>query len=43
MAYFQETSNPKPAPQIDAVGWLFAAFVVVATAIAAITAYGLSQ
>ena len=43
MAYFHETSNPKPAPQIDTVGWLFAAFVVVATAIAAITAYALSQ
>ena len=34
-----ETSNQKPTAQIDTIGWLFAAFVVVVAAIAAMVAY----
>ena len=32
----QETSSPDPNGRIDTIGWLFAAFVVVITAIAVI-------
>jgi len=35
MTHLHETSNPKRTAQIDTIGWLFAAFVVVVTAIAA--------
>jgi hypothetical protein len=34
-----ETSNPEYKAQIDTVGWLFVAFVVVIAAIAAMVAY----
>jgi hypothetical protein len=41
MADLRETSNPERKAQIDIdpVGWLFAAFVVVIAAIAAMVAY----
>jgi Na+/melibiose symporter-like transporter len=41
MANLHETSNQQHKTQIDieTVGWLFAAFVVVITAIAAMVAY----
>jgi hypothetical protein len=39
MADFHETSALKHTAQIDTVGWLFAAFVVGITAVAAILAY----
>ena len=39
MADFHETSSPKPTAQIDTVGWLFVAFVVGITAVAAMVAY----
>ncbi len=39
MADFHETSAPKRTAQIDTVGWLFVAFVVGITAIAAMVAY----
>jgi hypothetical protein len=32
-----ETSNPKHKEQIDTVGWVFAAFVILMTAIAAVS------
>ena len=35
MTHLHETSNPKRTAQIDTIGWLFATFVVVVTAIAA--------
>jgi hypothetical protein len=39
MSELHETSNQKSDEQIDTVGWLFAAVVVIITAIAAIIAY----
>ena len=39
MADFHETSAPKNTAQIDTVGWLFVAFVIGITAIAAIVVY----
>jgi hypothetical protein len=39
MADFHETSAPKYTAQIDTVGWLFVAFVIAVTAIAAAVAY----
>jgi hypothetical protein len=39
MVDLHETSNPDPNGRIDTIGWLFAAFVVVITAIAVIIAY----
>jgi hypothetical protein len=39
MTDLHETSDPKRTAQIDTIGWLFAAFVVVVTAIAAPVAY----
>ena len=39
MADFHETSAPQNTAQIDTVGWLFVAFVVGITAIAAIVVY----
>ena len=39
MSELHETSNPKHKEQIDTVGWVFAAVVVIITAIAAIIAY----
>ena len=41
MANLHETSNQQQKAQIDidTVGWLFAAFVVVITAVAAMVAY----
>jgi len=34
IAHLHETSNPKLTAQIDTIGWLFVAFVVVVTTIA---------
>jgi hypothetical protein len=39
MADFHGTSAPKHTAQIDTVGWLFVAFVVGITAVAAMLAY----
>jgi hypothetical protein len=39
MTDLHETPDPKPASQIDAIGWLFLAVAVVITAVAAMTAY----
>jgi hypothetical protein len=39
MTDLHETSDPESKAQIDTVGWIFVAFVVVITAIAAIVAY----
>ena len=39
MADFHETRAPKHTAQIDTVGWLFVAFVVGITAVAAMIAY----
>jgi hypothetical protein len=39
MVDLHETSNPPPNGQIDTIGWLFVAFVVVITAVAAMIAY----
>ena len=39
MADFHETIAPKSTAQIDTVGWLFVAFVVGVTTVAAILAY----
>jgi hypothetical protein len=39
MADLRETSNPECKTQIDTIGWLFVAFVVVITAFAAMIAY----
>ena len=33
------TSDPKYAAQIDTVGWIFVAFAIAITAIAAVVAY----
>ena len=39
MTDLHEKSDPKYAAQIDTVGWIFAAFAVAITAIAAVVAY----
>jgi hypothetical protein len=39
MTDLHETGDPKYTAQIDAVGWIFVAFVVVVVAIAAMVAY----
>ena len=39
MPGLHETSDPKYTPQIDAVGWIFIAFAVAVTVIAAVVAY----
>ena len=39
MTDLHESNNPKYTAQIDTVGWIFIAFAVVITAIAAILAY----
>ena len=39
MADLRETSNPECKTQIDTIGWLFVAFVVVITAFAVMIAY----
>jgi hypothetical protein len=39
MTDLHETSDPKHPTQIDIVGWIFVAFVVVLTAIAAMVVY----
>jgi hypothetical protein len=39
MAYFHETTYPKRIAEIDPLGWLLAALVVVATAGAWMIAY----
>jgi hypothetical protein len=39
MADFHETSAPKAHSTIDTAGWLFVAFVVGITALAAMVAY----
>ena len=39
MVDLHETNRPEPNGQIDTIGWLFAAFAVVVTAIAAVIAY----
>ena len=43
MADLRETSNPDCKTQIDTIGWLFVAFVVVITAVAAMIAYNASD
>ena len=39
MTDLYETSDPKYAAQIDTVGWIFVAFAVAITVIAAVVAY----
>ena len=39
MKDLHETSDPKYTAEIDTLGWIFVAFTVVVTAIAAILAY----
>jgi len=39
MADLHETSDPERKPEIDTVGWLFLAFAVAITAVAAMIAY----
>ena len=39
MTDLHETSDPKSTAQIDSVGWIFVAFVVVVSAIAMMVAY----
>ena len=39
MTDLHETSDPKYTVSIDTLGWIFVAFTVVVTAIAAILAY----
>ena len=39
MTDLHETSDPKYAAQIDTVGWIFVAFAVAITVIAAVVAY----
>ena len=39
MTDLHETGDPKYTAQIDSVGWIFVAFVVVIVAIAAMVAY----
>jgi hypothetical protein len=39
MADLRETSNPECKTQIDTIGWLFVAVVVVITAFAGMIAY----
>jgi hypothetical protein len=39
MVDLHETNNPKREPQIDTVGWLFLAFAVAITTVAAMIAY----
>jgi hypothetical protein len=39
MADLRETSNPECKTQIDTIGWLFVAIVVVITAFAGMVAY----
>ena len=43
MAGLHETINPERYGRIDTIGWLFVAFVVVITAIAAMIAYNASD
>jgi hypothetical protein len=43
MSELHETSNQKSDEEIDTVGWVFAAVVVIITAIAAIIAYQASD
>jgi len=39
MTDLHETTDPKYTAQIDTVGWIFVAFVVTVTVVAAIVAY----
>ena len=39
MTDLHETTDPKYTAQIDTVGWIFVAFVVAVTVVAAIVAY----
>ena len=39
MTDLHESSDPKYTAQIDTVGWIFVAFAVAITAIAAVVAY----
>jgi hypothetical protein len=39
MTDLHESSDPKYAAQIDTVGWIFVAFAVAITVIAAVVAY----
>ena len=39
MTELHETSDPKYAAQMDTVGWIFVAFAVTITVIAAVVAY----
>jgi len=39
MSALHATNNPSHKEQIDTVGWIFAAFVILITAIAAAVAY----
>jgi hypothetical protein len=43
MVDLHETSKPQPNGSIDPIGWLFVAFVVVITAVAAMIAYNASD
>jgi hypothetical protein len=43
MVDLHETSKPQPNRSIDTIGWLFVAFVVVITAVAAMIAYNASD
>jgi hypothetical protein len=43
MTDLHETSDPKYTAQIDSIGWVFVAFALVITAIAAIVAYHASD
>ena len=43
MVDLHETNRPEPNAQIDTIGWLFVAFVVVITAVAAMIAYNASD
>ena len=39
MTDLHETTDPKYAAQIDTIGWIFVAFAVVITVVAAIVVY----
>jgi hypothetical protein len=39
MTDLHETSDPKYAAQIDGVGWIFVAFALAITVVAAVVAY----
>ena len=43
MVDLHETSKPQPNGSIDTIGWLFVAFVIVITAVAAMIAYNASD